>query len=257
MDLVRPVIACLVAVYAALWGRGVCADIEPLLMIRPPRGVCVFIIRTAWWAHRKAPVRLVSTACRQPAGEISSTGPAGPNIPALLTSRSTRCHRCWTAPNSAATDSGTVTSVGTARPAPDAAAAEDRVSRSGCSRRPAAATRHPAASRAWAMHRPRPDPAPVTTATPVVAVIVRLPFGSPATHRNTLLYHPHTIPRRYPRAPADGGHPPSSRGQGTAKRPSWLYPRFRPPRGRINAATTYCRTHRSVPLQEKRAIPPA
>ena len=37
--LVRPVIACLVAVYGALNGRGACAEIEPLLMIRPPRGI--------------------------------------------------------------------------------------------------------------------------------------------------------------------------------------------------------------------------
>ena len=35
---VRPVIACLVEVYGAELGRGVWAEIEPLLMIRPPRG---------------------------------------------------------------------------------------------------------------------------------------------------------------------------------------------------------------------------
>ena len=38
VDLVRPVMACLVAVYGAEFGRGACAEIEPLLMIRPPRG---------------------------------------------------------------------------------------------------------------------------------------------------------------------------------------------------------------------------
>ena len=38
VDLVSPVIACLVAVYGAEFGRGACAEIEPLLMIRPPRG---------------------------------------------------------------------------------------------------------------------------------------------------------------------------------------------------------------------------
>jgi hypothetical protein len=37
-------------------------------MIRPPRGTWVFISWTAWWAHRKVPVRLVSTARCQPAG---------------------------------------------------------------------------------------------------------------------------------------------------------------------------------------------
>jgi hypothetical protein len=36
--LVRPVSACLVAVYGAECGRGVCAEIDPLLMIRPPWG---------------------------------------------------------------------------------------------------------------------------------------------------------------------------------------------------------------------------
>ena len=35
--------ACLVAVYGAEFGRGVWAEIEPLLMIRPPRGVWAFI----------------------------------------------------------------------------------------------------------------------------------------------------------------------------------------------------------------------
>ena len=35
---VRPVIACLVLVYGVDPGRGTCAEIEPLLMIRPPCG---------------------------------------------------------------------------------------------------------------------------------------------------------------------------------------------------------------------------
>ena len=38
VDLVSPVIACLVAVYGAELGRGACADTEPLLMILPPIG---------------------------------------------------------------------------------------------------------------------------------------------------------------------------------------------------------------------------
>jgi len=40
MELVKPVIACLP-------GRGLCAETEPLLMIRPPRGGCARMIRTA------------------------------------------------------------------------------------------------------------------------------------------------------------------------------------------------------------------
>src|ERR1044072_4393746 len=61
VDLVRPVIACLVAVYGAEFGRGACADIEPLLMMRPPRGAWSFMILIACCVHRKAPVRLMST----------------------------------------------------------------------------------------------------------------------------------------------------------------------------------------------------
>src|SRR6516162_8652529 len=61
IDLVRPVIACLVAVYGAEKGLGVCAEIEPLLMMRPPRGSCAFIRRIASCAQRKEPVRLAST----------------------------------------------------------------------------------------------------------------------------------------------------------------------------------------------------
>ena len=45
--LVRPVIACFVAVYGAECGRGTRAESEPLLMIRPPRGDWAFISRNA------------------------------------------------------------------------------------------------------------------------------------------------------------------------------------------------------------------
>ncbi len=65
MDLVRPVTACLVAVYGAESGRGAWAEIEPLLMMRPPRGDCAFIARNAPCAHRNMPVRLTSTTERQ------------------------------------------------------------------------------------------------------------------------------------------------------------------------------------------------
>ena len=40
VHLVSPVMACLVAVYGAELGRGVVAETEPLLMMRPPRGSC-------------------------------------------------------------------------------------------------------------------------------------------------------------------------------------------------------------------------
>src|SRR5262245_3282670 len=47
VDFVSPVIACLVAVYGAEFGRGAYAEIDPLLIILPPRGDCDFINRNA------------------------------------------------------------------------------------------------------------------------------------------------------------------------------------------------------------------
>ena len=61
VDLVSPVIACLVAVYGAEFGRGAWAEMDPLLMIRPPRGVWSFISLIASCVHRNTPVRLMST----------------------------------------------------------------------------------------------------------------------------------------------------------------------------------------------------
>ena len=64
VDFVRPVIACLESVYGAECGRGTCAEMDPLLMIRPSE-VChdqqcakscddtseesVWHIGTSWW----------------------------------------------------------------------------------------------------------------------------------------------------------------------------------------------------------------
>src|SRR5580704_8305477 len=146
-----------------LFGRGVCAEIEPLLMIRPPCGSWAFIIRTACWAHRNTPVRLVSTTCCQSARSISSACAAGPNNPALFTSRSSRPQRSCISSKSAATDGGEVTSAGTTSAAPSGASFA--VSLSSSSRRPASATCQPASSRLLAMTRPSPELAPVTTAT--------------------------------------------------------------------------------------------
>ena len=95
-------------------------------MIRPPRGSCAFIVATASRAHRNAPVRFTATVDSHPSTGISSTSPTGPNVPALLTSRSTRPHSPRTAANSSATDAGSATSVGTtsAASAPPAVSAE-------------------------------------------------------------------------------------------------------------------------------------
>src|SRR3569832_2030294 len=48
---VRPVMACLVDVYAEEYGRGACAEIEPLLMMRPPIGFWSIMMRKACWVH--------------------------------------------------------------------------------------------------------------------------------------------------------------------------------------------------------------
>ena len=53
-------------------------------MIRPPRGSCAFMIRTAACAHRKAPVRLVSTTWRQASSGSSSSGAGGPNTAGVV-----------------------------------------------------------------------------------------------------------------------------------------------------------------------------
>src|SRR5205814_8262853 len=53
VDFVSPVMACLLAVYGAELGRGAWAEIDPLLMIRPPHGDCAFISRNASRVQRK------------------------------------------------------------------------------------------------------------------------------------------------------------------------------------------------------------
>ena len=87
-DLVSPVIACLVDVYGALLGLGPWAEIDPLLMIRPPGGSCAFISRNACRAHRNEPVRFTSTTRCQSSTSSSSIGTGGATVPALLNSRS-------------------------------------------------------------------------------------------------------------------------------------------------------------------------
>src|SRR5579884_4138905 len=90
VDLVSPVMACLVAVYGAELGRGVWAEIEPLLMMRPPRGDCSFISRNDACVQRNAPVRLTSTTRRHCSNVSFSSGAGGALVPALLNNRSSR-----------------------------------------------------------------------------------------------------------------------------------------------------------------------
>src|SRR5688572_17606347 len=109
IDLVSPVIACLVAVYGVEFGRGACAEIEPLLTMRPPRGDCDFIARNAACAHRNEPVRLMSTTYFHCSNVMSSIGPP-PDTPALLNRKSTRPNRDVVRSKSARTEAGSETS---------------------------------------------------------------------------------------------------------------------------------------------------
>src|SRR5687767_2660600 len=92
VDFVRPVIACFVAVYGEEFGRGVCAEIDPLLMMRPPRGSCAFISRNACCVQRNAPVRFTSTTPRHCSIVTCSSGTPGALMPALLKSRRSEEH---------------------------------------------------------------------------------------------------------------------------------------------------------------------
>src|SRR5258706_316450 len=155
IDLVRPVIACLVAVYGAEEGRGACGEIEPLLMMRPPRGSWSFMMRIASCAQRKLPVRFAFTTFCHCSNVRSSIGIAGAPMPALLKSTSRRPNISFTFAKSARTDSGLATSVGTARarsPTADSCTAAC----SGSRRRPANTTQYPAFSSACAAPLPIP-----------------------------------------------------------------------------------------------------
>ena len=83
VDLVIPSTACFVAVYGAEWGRGVYAEMEPLLMMRPPCGICDLKIRTASRVQRNVPMRLMFVTCWNFSSESSSMGTAGALMPAF------------------------------------------------------------------------------------------------------------------------------------------------------------------------------
>src|SRR4051812_4752837 len=110
------------------------------------------------------PLRLVSTTAFHFSIGRSSIEVLGALMPALLNSRSTRPQPFTTASNSACTDAGSVTSVGTASPRSPAFDSSSTPCNASC-RRPASATRHPLPSSASAAALPTPLPAPVTMAT--------------------------------------------------------------------------------------------
>ena len=81
VDFVRPAMACFVAVYGAEFGRGVCAEIEPLLMMRPPRGAWFSSVEMLLGCSRTCPDRFVSTTACHWALVSSSSGTAGARCP--------------------------------------------------------------------------------------------------------------------------------------------------------------------------------
>mmetsp|Transcript_4367 Transcript_4367/g.11412 ORF Transcript_4367/g.11412 Transcript_4367/m.11412 type:complete len:273 (+) Transcript_4367:168-986(+) len=161
---VRPVIACLVAVYGAALGRGTCAEMLPLLMMRPPIGACALNWRKASCVHRNAPPRFVSTTERHCSYVSSSIGTPGVKLPALLKSKSSLPNSSTVALKSALTAAGSVTSVGTTSALPPAAVTSAAVCSRPSRRRPASATAQPCAANAALTARPMPVPAPVTIA---------------------------------------------------------------------------------------------
>src|ERR1019366_5404248 len=89
---------------------------------------------------------------------------AGALVPALLKRRSRRPKASWVLANSALTEFGSVTSVGTGSILPPDAVADAAVRSSGSERRPASTTEYPAELSARETARPMPLPAPVTSA---------------------------------------------------------------------------------------------
>ena len=129
--------------------------------------------RKAWRRQKNMPVRLMSTTfCQSASVRSSSSTPGGALVPALLNSTSTRPNFCTAASNSATTEA-CLRHIGrhrqrALRRLPDKAA----TSCSGCSRRPASTTCQPSASKASAAALPMPEPAPVTSATLMVSVML-------------------------------------------------------------------------------------
>jgi hypothetical protein len=92
----------------------VCAEIEPLLMMRPPLGVCAFMILMASWVQTNMPVKLVSTTFFQVSSGNSSIGTAGAPMPALLNRQVESAEFLASRGRTGALiDSGSLTSVGT------------------------------------------------------------------------------------------------------------------------------------------------
>ena len=81
-------------------------------MMRPPFGVCAFMIRIASWVHMNIATRLMFTTSRNFSIGRSSIGTEGAPIPALLNSTSSRPHLPFTSAKSCFTSASLVMSAG-------------------------------------------------------------------------------------------------------------------------------------------------
>src|SRR2546429_365770 len=86
---------------------------DPLLMIRPPRGSWLFMILKASWVQRNTPVRLVSTTVFHCSYVNSSRGTAGAPGPALFKKGPGGPNASSVLANGALMDAGSLPSVGT------------------------------------------------------------------------------------------------------------------------------------------------
>ena len=163
VDLVSPVMACLVAVYGAELGRGTWAEIDPLLMIRPPRGSGLHHPERRLRAEERAGQVDVDDVSATARTVSSSNGTGGAPMPALL--KSSRADRTVLGRREQSrTEAASATLVATASAAPAPPRLRRRCS-AGARRgaRPARRGIRPEAMRGDGLADPLP--APVTIAT--------------------------------------------------------------------------------------------
>src|ERR1700730_1697422 len=153
-------------------------------MMRPPCGSWLFIMRKACWAQRNEPVKLTATTSDHCSKVRSSNGMPRVLIPALLNNKSMRPYVSLTRSKRAVTAAGSRTSVGTTRVRGGGASARAAVSSSISRRRPASTADQPSASRACAVARPMPLPAPVMTAIFAAVSMWRCLLLLPISHTN-------------------------------------------------------------------------
>lgn len=115
--------------------------------------------------HRYMPPRLTARVRRHDAGSASARNRGGPIIPALLTSTSTRPKRSNTVLTHWSTSASLDTSPAVKTDLPPFAAISSRTCAKFLAFNPSIPTRLPCAANAMDTARPRPRPAPVTSAT--------------------------------------------------------------------------------------------